>query len=66
MSARLPDGMTPEHWARLQKLTDEQRDRVLERATLIFCGNPGMSWKDADEAALLEVGPVQRTLEVGL
>lgn len=60
--SRLPTGMTPEHAARLARLTDEQRDRVTERAAIIW-ESTGCSWADADERALAaEVGPVQRTL----
>ncbi len=63
---KLPAGQTREHAERLARLTDEQRDRVAERAAIIW-ESMGCDWAEADEAALAaEVGPVQRTLLGGV
>lgn len=53
------------HKARLARMTEDQRDRVTERAAIIWEGNPGMSWEEADERALAEEGiATQKTLGV--
>jgi hypothetical protein len=56
--------MSPGHKARLARLTDHQRDLVVERAAIIQEAT-GCSWDEADERALAgEVGPVQQALAV--
>ena len=58
----MPDGMSAEHYARLQRLTPERRALVLERASMIHEAVPGTTWARADalaleqEAAQLRIG----------
>jgi len=47
--------MTPEHTARLRKLTPDQRDLVVERAAIVHEACPGTIWAQADAQALAEV-----------
>ncbi len=41
-----------EHAAILARLPEDTRARVRERAALIWDGNPGMTWDEADRLAL--------------
>lgn len=47
---RLPQGMSEAHWRSLERLREEVRFRVLERAALIQEAT-GCSWEEADRAA---------------
>jgi len=53
---RFPEGMGAEAWARIAKLPDERRDRVLERACLIYYGGAAKTLAEADEMALAAEG----------
>lgn len=44
--------MAPDTWARIAKLPDERRDRVLERSCILIA--EGLPPQAADERALLE------------
>lgn len=46
----------------LERLPEEKRRDVLERAALIYDGCPGITWQEADERALEAEGLKQRTL----
>ena len=68
----LPEGMSGPTWTRISALSDTPtvrhplglRTAVLERASLIYFGCPGTSWKEADAKALAEEAgiPTQATL----
>jgi len=51
-SRRSPEGMTPSHVARLRELAPALRDRVLERACLLFYGGAAATLAAADAKAL--------------
>ncbi len=54
---KLPEGMTSTHAEAMRRLPPDVRTRVMERAAIIWEGNPGMSWEEADRKALeMETG----------
>lgn len=60
----LPEGMTPETWARVRALPERQRVAVLERAAILHY-DAGLPWPEADSRAfVLELGG-QRVLSGG-
>lgn len=60
---RLPEGMTAAHAERLSRMPEDIRDRVRERAAIIWTSCPGISWEEADERALVAEGfVVQRSM----
>jgi hypothetical protein len=52
--------MLPEHAQKLARMPDDQRQRVLERAAIIF-DIGGVTWSEADRLAL-EIEATQRQL----
>lgn len=59
---RPPGGMAPATWARISKLPSDVRDRVLERASILYYGGAAATLEEADDRALAEEGPQQQTI----
>ena len=53
---KAPGGMAPETWTRISKLPADVRDRVLERASILYYGGAVKTLAEADERALAEEG----------
>jgi hypothetical protein len=53
---RLAEGLTPGQAARLERLGDERRHALLERAAIIHESHPGMDWPEAYERAFAMAG----------
>ena len=53
---KLAEGMTEGQAARLERLGDDRRHALLERASIIHESHPGMSWQVAYEKAFALAG----------
>lgn len=53
---KLPEGMTPGQAARLERLGDDRRHALIERASIIHESHRGMSWAEAYERAFALAG----------
>lgn len=53
---KLPEGMTPSQAARLERLGNDRRHALLERASIIHESHPGMGWTEAYERAFALAG----------
>ena len=57
----LPEGMTLAHRDRLERLPDDARLRVAERASIMHY-DAGLPWPEADERAWQQEAKAQRAL----
>jgi hypothetical protein len=53
---KLAEGMTEGQVARLERLGDDRRHALLERAAIIHESHPGMGWTEAYERAFAMAG----------
>lgn len=64
IAERLPEGMRLATWDALQAMTEDTRQRVLERAAILHY-EAGMPWPEVDAAALEQELPQRRLAHVG-
>lgn len=60
---KLPEGMTAGQVGRLERLGEDRRYALLERASIIHSSHPGMGWAEAYERAFALAGfATQKTI----